>query len=65
MTRVRDLQMGVPETLQVYGILNVIRDKERDFHKRFAHLRLRGEWFRKAPELMAFIESIEKPKATL
>ena len=29
---------------------------EKLFHRQFAHLRIRGEWFRKAPEILEYIE---------
>ena len=31
-------------------------DREREFHDRFAVLRVRGEWFQKGEELLSFIE---------
>jgi len=32
---------------------------ESRMHKRFAHLRITGEWFRPGPDLMAFIDSLK------
>jgi hypothetical protein len=29
--------------------------QEKCFHRQFAHIRARGEWFHKTPELLAFI----------
>jgi T5orf172 domain len=34
-------------------------DLETDMHRKFAHLRTNGEWFRKAPELMDYIEQMK------
>jgi hypothetical protein len=34
------------------------RDHEIDLHRQFAHLRVRGEWFRSDPELLEFIEGL-------
>jgi hypothetical protein len=31
---------------------------EHDLHQRFATARHKGEWFRKSPELLAFIDQI-------
>lgn len=33
---------------------------EIELHERFAHLRVRGEWFRAEPDLLAYIEAIKK-----
>jgi hypothetical protein len=35
---------------------------EQELHQRFAHLRIRGEWFRPASDLMAFINSLKGPQ---
>lgn len=39
-------------------------DLEASLHERFAHLRLLGEWFAPAPELLAYIASLESPEQT-
>ena len=35
---------------------------EKKLHQRFAHLRERGEWFKLAPELRAFIKALPVPR---
>jgi hypothetical protein len=57
--RLRELQTGAPERLRLYTVLPGIRDKEKDTHRRFAHLRLQGEWFRRAPDLVEFMEQVK------
>ncbi len=57
--RLRDLQVGSPDELFVRGVL-LTEDPERlerDFHERFAHLRIRGEWFRNSPELEKLMQT--------
>ena len=34
------------------------RERETELHKQFSHLREAGEWFRRSPELMTYIDSI-------
>lgn len=56
--RLRGLAMNLPEDLTVYAVLpGANRADERDLHRQFRHLRTRGEWFRKADDLMEFIRS--------
>lgn len=57
--RIMALQCAFPETLEVLAIIpNSIID-EPSAHRKFAHLRLRGEWFRPAPELLYFISQVK------
>lgn len=51
--RLGSLQTGNPEALRIIGLM--YDQPERFFHEKFAHLRLRGEWFRPDPELLYFI----------
>ena len=61
--RMTALQCGFPEPLEILAIIpNAIID-EPTAHKRFAHLRMSGEWFRAAPELMEFIAEIRAEAA--
>ncbi len=56
--RVRSLQGGTPHELRLIGKAYAAKSLEARLHKTFAHLRHRGEWFRKAPDLTAMIESL-------
>lgn len=62
-----ELQSGNPREIRVLVILQYfdvevsgqrcqLRSVEREWHDRFAHLRIRGEWFRPEPELLAEVE---------
>lgn len=48
--------LGKP--LKVLAIIPNTIISERDAHAKFAHLRVKGEWFRTAPELYAFIKEV-------
>ena len=53
-TRLRALQCGNPDKLQVYHTALVPEDRalimERKIHRELGHYRIRGEWFRMTPE---------------
>ena len=34
------------------------RERETELHQQFAHLREAGEWFRRSPDLLSYIDSI-------
>jgi hypothetical protein len=51
--RIASLQTAHPERLKLLAVRRGHRDSERDFHARFAHLRLEGEWFLPEPELLS------------
>lgn len=54
-TRLRALQCGSPDILRV---LRTVRgNRESEFHERFSHLRMHGEWFKASSELLEFIKS--------
>jgi hypothetical protein len=54
------LQTALPYEVEIIGFWAVEDHSiERKIHKRFAHLRLRGEWFRRAPELLEFIREVD------
>lgn len=51
------LQTGCPERLDLLGVIFPCDPtKEGELHAQFAHLRIRGEWFAPAPELLKFID---------
>lgn len=56
-TRFAGLQIGCPHELSLLGRMPGGLDDERRLHARFDALRIRGEWFRPEPELLAFIAS--------
>lgn len=61
--RLNTLQTGSPEKLVLYASMRGTHRKEIELHQRFAHLRLKGEWFRKAPDILDFIEQIKTGEA--
>lgn len=54
-SRVATLQTASPFPLRLLGRVPGDEERERAIHLEFAHLRLRGEWFSPAPELLEFI----------
>lgn len=55
--RLSSLQTGSPVTLHIKAVIrHAGRAVESELHDRFGHLRSHGEWFKPAPELLAFIE---------
>jgi hypothetical protein len=57
--RIRALQTGFPLDLEVLAVVSMEVADEYQTHQRFAHLRVRGEWFRSEPDLLAFIEAVK------
>jgi hypothetical protein len=53
-SRLASLQTANPEPLHLLRTFDGDERIERAIHGRFAHLRLRGEWFKPAAELLAF-----------
>lgn len=54
--RVTDLQCGYPfGRLRFVGLVLGVAQDERGVHGLFAHLRLRGEWFRPGADLLEHI----------
>lgn len=53
--RLAQLQTGSPIPIKLLGTMPGGRAVERRLHEKFAHLRISGEWFTDAPELLAFI----------
>jgi len=57
--RINTLQSGIARPLEVLAVVGMEIADEFSLHQQFAHLRVRGEWFRAEPELIEFIESIK------
>jgi hypothetical protein len=49
--RVKSLQTANPTELRLLSLVRGSRRDEQKYHRQFAHLRVRGEWFRDEPEL--------------
>ena len=57
--RFQTLKNAMPYELEILGYLPIEdRSAERDLHKKFSHIRLRGEWFERTDDLMAFIATL-------
>ena len=54
--RLKGLQTASPTKLMLLCETIGTARLEKQLHERFAHLRLTGEWFKSAPELLEFIE---------
>lgn len=57
--RLKSLQIGNPNWLQVLATAHGGHPLESELHARFQHLRLIGEWFEPAPELITYIRNIK------
>lgn len=53
--RVGELQVGCPVDLLLLGFCSGSLFRERETHRRFDHLRHRGEWFEGTADLRLFI----------
>ena len=65
-SRFKSLKTGIAEDARVVKALPGGRNREREFHKRFAEYRLRGEWFDLRGALARYLEmcihAIELPE---
>jgi hypothetical protein len=59
--RMRALQTGLPDTLELMGSIEGDMCRERDLHRRFESFRIRGEWFRADFTLIAAIQDLLSP----
>lgn len=64
-SRMGSLQSATPEALDILAMIPNSIVGEWEAHEKFKHLRLRGEWFRAAPELLEFIEVVKAEAAGL
>lgn len=56
--RLKGLQTSSAVPIRMVTCVSGTRDDEADLHVRFAGLRLSGEWFSPAPELLRFISEV-------
>jgi hypothetical protein len=56
--RLGGLQSSHHEPLEVLAAVSAADVDEYLTHQRFAHLRIRGEWFRSEPDLLSYIDQI-------
>lgn len=55
LLRLRELQQGNPDRLEIIGTMPGNRRLERAYHELHDHIRIRGEWFAAEPELLESI----------
>ena len=58
--RIKSLQTGCPTKLHIQATMIGCNKTEMGLHELFAHLRVRGEWFRYTDELKWFIRAIKE-----
>jgi T5orf172 domain len=51
--RLAELQAGNHEELKLLGVRLGTKAEEAALHEQFRHLKIRGEWFQPAPELLS------------
>lgn len=56
--RLAQLQTGSASPIKLLGTMPGGLAVERRVHAKFAHLRLSGEWFTAAPELLAYVDEV-------
>ena len=58
IARLKELQVANPDKLNMLGVIRVDSGNlEYLIHKKFAHLKIRGEWFRPEKELLEYIKT--------
>lgn len=62
--RLTGLQISHFEKLHVRATLETLDDvgKELELHKRYAADRIRGEWFKPSPDVLAMVEQLKNTK---
>lgn len=58
--RLGSMQTGMPYRLNFLMVIEAPPEAELKIHRAFAHLRLEGEWFKPARDLMQFIHGLEQ-----
>ncbi len=60
--RLHNLKCGSPVELKLLTWTGGDRQKEQELHQRFAHARVRGEWFDPVPELVRYVARLQGKK---
>lgn len=60
--RLNQAQVNCPLKLVLLGVSDGGYSVEAALHERFAHLRIRGEWYRLAGEISAHVALLPKPE---
>lgn len=60
--RLNQAQVNCPLQLTLLAAFDGGLQDEADLHSHFAHLRIRGEWFRATPELLDHIKQFPRPE---
>ena len=63
--RLESLQVANSNELLVLLVANGGQRAEKGLHHKFKSLRVRGEWYKPAPELMKFIDEIKMAELDL
>ena len=58
--RLTALQAASPVPLRLLATLTEGATDEATLHRRFAHLRVHGEWFQQTAELQAFVDAVSR-----
>jgi hypothetical protein len=58
--RLEDLSLGHPYEIRLLHDIPGTFDTETDMHRRFKHLHVRGEWFKKDADVLEFIEQSKR-----
>lgn len=58
--RLSAIQTGNHENLKIIGALTGDDQSEKEHHEKFAHLRIRGEWFRPGDDLLSYIYEVSE-----
>lgn len=56
--RIENLKVGMPHEVTLLATMDGDREAETEMHCKFAHARIRGEWFRPVPELLEYIAAL-------
>jgi hypothetical protein len=57
MLRISGIQTGNHRELKLIGVCEGYTKKEKELHKLFNHLRIKGEWFRYEEDLREYVEN--------